>query len=37
MLIRVERSQHEAAIQQLRDKLAECIEEVKILIERIKL
>jgi hypothetical protein len=37
ILIRVERSQHEAAIEQLKGKLIECIEEVKILIDRIKI
>jgi len=36
ILIRIERSQHEADIEALKVKLAECIEEVKILIERIK-
>lgn len=36
ILIRIERSQHEADIEVLRAKLAECIEEVKILINRIK-
>ena len=36
ILIRVERSEHEASIELLKAKLIECIEEVKILIERIK-
>lgn len=36
ILIRIERAEHEGAIGQLQAKLAECIEEVKILIERIK-
>jgi hypothetical protein len=36
ILIRVERSEHEGSIGQLQTKLIECIEEVKILIERIK-
>src|ERR1035437_1796350 len=36
ILIRVERSQHEAAIEQLKTHLSICIEEVTILIERIK-
>jgi hypothetical protein len=36
LLIRVERADHLEAIEQLKTKLAECIEEVKILIERIK-
>lgn len=36
ILIRIERAEHEGSISQLKAKLAECIEEVKILIERIK-
>jgi hypothetical protein len=36
ILTRVERNEHEGSIGQLQAKLAECIEEVKILIERIK-
>lgn len=36
ILIRVERSQHEPAIGQLKQQLLICIEEVKILIKRIK-
>jgi hypothetical protein len=36
LLIRVERADHLEAIEQLKTKLAECIEDVKILIERIK-
>lgn len=36
ILIRIERTEHEGPIGQLQTKLAECIEEVKILIERIK-
>jgi len=36
ILIRVERAEHEGSIGQLQEKLAECIEEVKIIIERIK-
>jgi len=36
ILIRIERSQHEAAIEQLKTQLSISIEEVKILIERIK-
>ena len=36
ILIRIERAEHEGAIGQLKAKLAECIEEVKVLIERIK-
>jgi hypothetical protein len=36
ILIRVERSEHGAAIEQLKQQLLICIEEVKILIERIK-
>jgi hypothetical protein len=36
ILIRVERSDYEADIEQLRQQLAVCIEEVKILIERIR-
>lgn len=36
ILIRIERSQHESDIAVLKAKLAECIEEVKQLIERIK-
>jgi len=36
ILIRIERAEYEGAIDQLKAKLAECIEEVKILIERIK-
>ena len=37
ILIRVERNQHEASIEQLKGKLTECIEEVKVLIDRIKI
>jgi hypothetical protein len=36
ILMRVERSEHEASIEQLKQQLLICIEEVKILIERIK-
>ncbi|HLD89433.1 MAG TPA: YqaJ viral recombinase family protein [Patescibacteria group bacterium] len=36
ILIRIERAEHEGSIGLLKAKLAECIEEVKILIERIK-
>lgn len=36
ILIRVERSEHEQSIEQLKQQLLICIEEVKILIERIK-
>lgn len=36
ILIRIERKDHEEAIGKLKTKLSECIEEVKILIERIK-
>lgn len=36
ILIRVERADHEGSIDRLKATLAECIEEVKILIERIK-
>jgi hypothetical protein len=36
ILIRVERAEHEGNIGLLKEKLSECIEEVKILIERIK-
>jgi len=36
ILIRVERAEHEGNIGLLKEKLLECIEEVKILIERIK-
>jgi hypothetical protein len=36
ILIRVERAEHVGSIGQLKAKLLECIEEVKILIERIK-
>ena len=36
ILIRIERSQHEAAIEQLKTQLSISIEEVKVLIERIK-
>jgi hypothetical protein len=36
ILIRVERAEHEGSIGQLQAKLKECIEEVKITIERIK-
>jgi hypothetical protein len=36
ILTRIERSDHLAQIEQLKEKLSECIEEVKILVERIK-
>lgn len=36
ILIRIERNQYEAAIEQLKTQLSVCIEEVKVLIERIK-